>query len=66
MKKKAYATFARNANEVEDALILLKSIKETKTFQKLLILHDSEIEISLWYVNMYIFVNYVFIWYPHS
>ncbi|OXA39885.1 Phthiocerol/phenolphthiocerol synthesis polyketide synthase type I PpsA [Folsomia candida] len=48
MKKKAYATFARNANEVEDALILLKSIKETKTFQKLLILHDSEIEISLW------------------
>ncbi|OXA45936.1 phenolphthiocerol synthesis polyketide synthase type I Pks15/1 [Folsomia candida] len=30
MGKEAYATFPRNADEVEDALILLKSIKEQK------------------------------------
>lgn len=48
MEKEAYATFARNTGEVEEALILLKSIKETKTFKKVLILYDSEIGIDSW------------------
>ncbi|XP_021965943.1 probable polyketide synthase 39 [Folsomia candida] len=46
MGKDAYATFACNDTEVEDALILLKSIKEAKTFKKVLILYDSRIGVS--------------------
>lgn len=48
MGKEAYATFARNPGEVEDAIIFLKSIKETKTFKKVLILYDPRIGLSSW------------------
>lgn len=49
MGKEAYATFVRNEVELEDALILLKSIKETKSFKKVLVLFDSgNLEIGSW------------------
>lgn len=42
MEKHAYVTYARNSKDVEDALILLKSIKGTKSFKPVMILLDSE------------------------